>query len=102
MNNHKTCQSHDFPYSPQKALTQEVYGAKVRGVRESHDEPYGGEAVDICAIGGDDARDHDDDVGGDEGGVAADAVGEDPKGLGGAKSQKICQKLSREYFRIMK
>ena len=35
--------------------------------------------VDVGAVRCHDARDHDDDVGGDEGWVAADAVGEDPE-----------------------
>ena len=46
---------------------------------EPHDEPDGGEAVDVLAVGRHDAGDHADDVGEDEGGVAAHAVGEEPE-----------------------
>ena len=46
---------------------------------EPHDEPDGGEAVDVLAVGRHDARDHADDVGEDEGGVAPYAVGEEPE-----------------------
>ena len=42
--------------------------------------PDSGEAVFVSAVGGDDARNHDNDVGGKKGGEAANAVGEDTKG----------------------
>ena len=94
------------------ALTQEVNGAEVCGVCESHHEPDDGEAVDgcrwskrwnlsyvnlsrveknksrnlestywsipvcVCAVWSHYARDHAYDVGGDEGGVASEAVGD--------------------------